>query len=639
MMARPKPRVPIYPRPVSPLHAESYPIDPRDVIYATSCPSSDDDADTRAAKRRRIEKLGEQYLRGDGLHILSAGLKGPFTDGWKNPWAKRERRVKRTVIEIPETTGKQVKQLSANIDRVEAKSTNVEGWLRRNSAYSGLELAEQTSPTSPYANFINLDSGTLGKQNKQPQNKERQEASKAADSVLATNEPADPLVLDERKAPPTPKTSLPIPRPVCQAQVFAYAPPERRVWVSHAMNADRAEFAALKSKRRTLQVAPASTMLSPFEYRRVSDEVQKPEKSEGVAGPTQPQIGPVSAKVEIPSLSAVNEDHSIANVPEIADGHRLDIDLARDQAHAPHPTTRSASVAIPAFSTGTSRASLTNLPSAQLQSLAVPLPSTDDLAIDERILEQPERPSSSNNAKEKDACVNDLRIAEDTKGDNPEITATSKANITPQVKSKAGVDGSKTLLAKDALGVQSNKDTQAMLADMSPFVYSTIKQRTTGVHGRKSRITATKRRPEKSSKRTVSAQGERVPSDSSQGSLKTSLRVSKGATMPAGKENTSTRFGDEETDMPSPDMFSGRPVQSSIPASSPKRLKSVLKPSGSPPLNMPFPSTKGSTSAGIDGGQNVPEVDDDTFDLDGAIDDLGSYLGTPWDVEKEASVV
>ena len=63
-------------------------------------PVSNDDGDTllgsdeeldevaRATKRRRIELLGESYLRGNQLHIASAALKGPFDNGWKNPWKK-----------------------------------------------------------------------------------------------------------------------------------------------------------------------------------------------------------------------------------------------------------------------------------------------------------------------------------------------------------------------------------------------------------------------------------------------------------------------------------------------------------------------------------------------------------------------
>ncbi|KAL1972936.1 hypothetical protein VTN31DRAFT_6478 [Thermomyces dupontii] len=68
-------------------------------------PVTDDDGDTllgsdeeldeaaRATKRRRIELLGESYLRGNQLYIASASLKGPFENGWRNPWKKLRKPV------------------------------------------------------------------------------------------------------------------------------------------------------------------------------------------------------------------------------------------------------------------------------------------------------------------------------------------------------------------------------------------------------------------------------------------------------------------------------------------------------------------------------------------------------------------
>lgn len=40
-----------------------------------------------ARKRQRIERIAVSYLRGKPPLILSAGLRGPFDHGWKNPWA------------------------------------------------------------------------------------------------------------------------------------------------------------------------------------------------------------------------------------------------------------------------------------------------------------------------------------------------------------------------------------------------------------------------------------------------------------------------------------------------------------------------------------------------------------------------
>ncbi|KAL6719454.1 hypothetical protein ACLMJK_003694 [Lecanora helva] len=74
-------------RPTSPLHFE--PLEPKasDILW----PGSEDEADEdkREKKRLRVEILGKQYLEGKPLFIQSAGLRGPFDDGWVNPWARR----------------------------------------------------------------------------------------------------------------------------------------------------------------------------------------------------------------------------------------------------------------------------------------------------------------------------------------------------------------------------------------------------------------------------------------------------------------------------------------------------------------------------------------------------------------------
>jgi hypothetical protein len=86
-----KPKIPIYPRPVSPLNAEPLRAKPGD-IYLDDSSDSYSDSEQRRAKRRRIEKLGEAYLRGDGLCIMTASLKGPWT-GWVSPWSKQNRKT------------------------------------------------------------------------------------------------------------------------------------------------------------------------------------------------------------------------------------------------------------------------------------------------------------------------------------------------------------------------------------------------------------------------------------------------------------------------------------------------------------------------------------------------------------------
>ncbi|KAL6238215.1 hypothetical protein BDW75DRAFT_201745 [Aspergillus navahoensis] len=79
-------------RPVSPLALETcapLDIDPNTCGLA----GSDDELDQGqlSAQRRRIEKLGEAYLNGTPLFILSASLRGPLGKDWVNPWKKNRR--------------------------------------------------------------------------------------------------------------------------------------------------------------------------------------------------------------------------------------------------------------------------------------------------------------------------------------------------------------------------------------------------------------------------------------------------------------------------------------------------------------------------------------------------------------------
>ncbi|CAI7633527.1 unnamed protein product [Penicillium glandicola] len=78
-----------YPRPVSPVSLETC-MPPPSEIDSDELLASDDELDdaARAAKRQRVEKLAESYLQGKPLLILSASLRGPFNDGWVNPWKK-----------------------------------------------------------------------------------------------------------------------------------------------------------------------------------------------------------------------------------------------------------------------------------------------------------------------------------------------------------------------------------------------------------------------------------------------------------------------------------------------------------------------------------------------------------------------
>ncbi|KAL3479302.1 hypothetical protein BJX99DRAFT_76308 [Aspergillus californicus] len=84
-------------RPTSPLTLETCSLSGPDIDdYGLA--GSDDELDEcqRSEQRRRIEKLGEAYLQGQSLFILSASLRGPLHKGWVNPWKKKRRKTTET---------------------------------------------------------------------------------------------------------------------------------------------------------------------------------------------------------------------------------------------------------------------------------------------------------------------------------------------------------------------------------------------------------------------------------------------------------------------------------------------------------------------------------------------------------------
>lgn len=79
-------------RPTSPVSLEVCSPSADDIVSDGVLGSDDElEEDARNAQRQRIEKLAEAYLQGAPLFILSASLKGPFDQGWVNPWKKKRK--------------------------------------------------------------------------------------------------------------------------------------------------------------------------------------------------------------------------------------------------------------------------------------------------------------------------------------------------------------------------------------------------------------------------------------------------------------------------------------------------------------------------------------------------------------------
>lgn len=68
------------------LDLDTSPVHPSDLVE--DLPADHYDEECQTAKRRRVEAIALQYLRGKPPLILTARLKGPFTKEWRNPWTQ-----------------------------------------------------------------------------------------------------------------------------------------------------------------------------------------------------------------------------------------------------------------------------------------------------------------------------------------------------------------------------------------------------------------------------------------------------------------------------------------------------------------------------------------------------------------------
>jgi hypothetical protein len=192
-----------YPRPVSPVSLETCApsfseIDTDDII------ASDDELDdtARAAKRQRVEKLAQSYLQGKPLLILSASLRGPFDEGWVNPWKKDRARgtgassrssglranvPERVVQETDLRAPRYREDLSVGTRRPEVPASSFK------SPGSSIHAAERSSPLKSLR-------GTSRKPSPRPAHKGQNESSRR--SPAKSNEPRSSTVDEQSIIPP-----------------------------------------------------------------------------------------------------------------------------------------------------------------------------------------------------------------------------------------------------------------------------------------------------------------------------------------------------------------------------------------------------------------------------------------------------
>lgn len=184
-----KAQPPEYPRNVPEIDLDEDVILPGTIVVESKHRQSlhpEEEARQRAVKRRRIEAHAHAYLRGEGLYISTASLRGPFDGSWKNPWKPRVQPAQRARSKSANVARKRrpqpsveqpqnVKPVAAVADlaqvfqadgsvsikasspfenarqdtRQQTPETRVHAWLKTNNAYSSNKMLPPTySPTS-----------------------------------------------------------------------------------------------------------------------------------------------------------------------------------------------------------------------------------------------------------------------------------------------------------------------------------------------------------------------------------------------------------------------------------------------------------------------------------------------------------
>ncbi|KEF55669.1 uncharacterized protein A1O9_08419 [Exophiala aquamarina CBS 119918] len=698
-MAIGKAKVPEYPRPVSPVSADEHPICRNTIVYDEGDESSEDSEMPRAAKRRRIESYATAYLRGETLFIASAQLKGPFSNGWQNPWRRRggQRPEKETArLEVPETTirsqprrsarslhhgarmsssrstpispviqpikqtltSSQANVLNAVSSNLQAsvthtgvpssKNQQVEDWLKKNDGYSKAEEHQpHSSPTpmvglvrvrtkkweSPVINieFPPLVDDVVSLAALPPL---RQPDLRNGRAVLPMTEPQQPkselckpMLIASGSVGPTLETTS----QHMQENVLDVKGRSKPI----AESDPPAEITSFAAKRRSLHTIPPSSHLPAFEYRRA---------------------------IAREATHSIEPAEEVNSAPEAPAGQTTEADVVPDadnqvdsngQSASLHTAEERLSSGLPGITTvlpdnvHPNQGTPNDIPSAQIPT-QMPLQSApSNLSGTGVLLQEPEQgiaqtayhsplkqilPDATEPPTEDSLSKSFVALEQSVDKNTPlqsvQVPAPLHLAVTPNPK------------------LSNPSDTQEMIESITPFEFSTVKKNKAGrIQNIPALRTATKTRTTRIRKRASFAP-EEASSGSAAGSLKAVMKVAKSAIVNLDSLKGLKSTWDDEDE----DINSMHHIQGSTPrfASSEVAMKigtprGILKPSSNPSAPAPTGTHRTSSSAKQDA-QQVRALDmiegeleqpQDDFDVNAAIDDLGSFLGT-WDVEKEA---
>jgi hypothetical protein len=644
-------RVPEYPRPVPEFDYSDLAICDDTVVYD----DAGSDVDGRAYKRlKRREDWAETYLRGGEIRILTAGLRGPF-EGWRNPWKKSKNGAngRAMVMEVPETTmrpgmlqdiaeirgtdddteikraafskpdppnpfdNRPTTSMIGRSDQAPSSTKRVEEWLKKSEVYSRKSKAHAGSSPTPMPRPMSRGKSPL----RQLQSSPRRPGSRQTNEVkrtLVTNG-FEPLATSERPNSrhsneprrngfePLPTSSRPTSRdsnePKRTLVTNGFEP--LASWSGTASSGPsfrspkKAEAAITEQKKDSVHRLPPSTNQPAFEFRR-------PRRNEKKAAENQNGV------VEEPAPR-----NDVSNQQE----HSNAIHLVKDLSSVPRPT----------LSAETSKTStLHNLPSAQpapppqFQSEISNAHSTNELLQ--------ELPSASRSGPQQDKSNNNNHsneIAKELDGARP-----VKA---PEVEDRP----------EEVPAVETpvrEPETQELIAGIKPFDFSTMKKPFDPPPSTTRKATSGKH-----TKRASFAVDHPL-SDDSQTSIKAGFKIKKPAVSNAN-DNASPKvvLFNEKAPKDSPQDYENSKDDTfgsllslnsvlSVQKTSPP--KSILKSSNA---QSTAPAATGTTSTSVKQDAQVQSgqggfglLDDDPdFDLDAAMGDVGSFLGT-WDPEEAA---
>lgn len=238
-----------------------------DVLYPGS--DKDESIEERQARRRRIELQAQHYLRGRELFVLSAHLRGPFADGWINPWARKRKR---------------------NQHRDGAGSAH--GWIDRREASTrgGREVTipETTRPSRTWLNTHNSVSSRAGGEGSSSPalNPLTKLANETLPAIAKLNSSSDDKVLDDEHLHCIGPSAASKP-PFSTGRSEATATESNDLVTGHGSTTKVATVRLPEGLQGSLKVVPPSSMLPAFEYRPMvrNDRVEESgfEKAQAIA--------------------------------------------------------------------------------------------------------------------------------------------------------------------------------------------------------------------------------------------------------------------------------------------------------------------------------------------------------------------